>query len=219
MYVNTPDIFWKPNRKLKLLLFFTALTMLPFWLPAIRGAFDGVSYQWNSFGFEGEGIDGDYWFVLSGSVFALFIQFLGWRGARFPVHILMSGWFLFLAYGAIYLALDSPESLRFRGDTLGIDVSLAWIGPILFCSTATAAVWWSWNDLRDKSKLPIISWNIRNTYRLAGFVLLLPIQFWLLRAGEPHGFTDQIGVVITILQWLLIGIALKPLETVEKAKF
>jgi hypothetical protein len=36
------------------------------------------------------------------------------------------------------------------------------------------------------------------------------VQFLLLQFGEPHGTTDQIGVVITILQWLLVGAALRP---------
>lgn len=212
MNPNIDNNYWKPSKTLKLLLIFTALTTLPFWLPFIRGAFDGVSYQWNSFGFGGAGIRGDYWFVVLGSTFAISIQFLGWRGAKFPVHILMSGWFLFLASGAFYLALDNPESFRFRGDTLGIDFSLAWIGPVLFGSVAITAIWWSWNALRNKTKLPVAAWSSRNTYWVVGLAALLPVQFVLLRIGTPHGVTDQIGVILTIIQWFVIGITLSPAE-------
>lgn len=39
---------------------------------------------------------------------------------------------------------------------------------------------------------------------------LLPMQLVLLRVGEPHGTTDQIGVLITIAQWFLLSVALAP---------
>jgi hypothetical protein len=35
------------------------------------------------------------------------------------------------------------------------------------------------------------------------------MQFVLLRFGEPHGLTDQAGVILTVLQWLLLGWALR----------
>jgi hypothetical protein len=35
------------------------------------------------------------------------------------------------------------------------------------------------------------------------------MQLVLLRVGEPHGTTDQIGVLITIAQWFLLSIALR----------
>lgn len=41
-------------------------------------------------------------------------------------------------------------------------------------------------------------------------VCLLPIQFVLLRLGPPDGLADQVGVVNTMAQWLLLGTALKP---------
>ena len=36
------------------------------------------------------------------------------------------------------------------------------------------------------------------------------MQLVLLRVGEPHGTTDQIGVLVTIAQWFLLSIALWP---------
>src|ERR1044072_6355926 len=57
------------DRLLQGLLLWTALTTLVFWLPLVRGLFDGVTYQWGGFGFSGRGTDGDYWFVAGASAF------------------------------------------------------------------------------------------------------------------------------------------------------
>ena len=55
-----------------------------------------------------------------------------------------------------------------------------------------------------------ILWSQRNKKLLAAFFLLLPIQFVLLRFGEPHGTTDAIGVLLTIAQCPLLAAALYP---------
>lgn len=211
MSSNNFTEFWTPGRTLKLLLIMAALTTLPFWLPAIRGVFDGPTYEWNLFGFSGNGLEGDYWFVLLGAVFGLSIQILGWRGAKQPVHFLLSGWYLFLAAGALYFAVQDPQSFRFRGDTLGIDISLAWIAPLLFGAAAIASIWWSWTDLRKNRKVKAVPWSRQNTIWVIILLVLLPVQLLLLRSGAPHGTSDQIGVILTIIQWLLIGIAVRPI--------
>jgi hypothetical protein len=36
---------------------------------------------------------------------------------------------------------------------------------------------------------------------------MLPLQFVLLRFGEPHGLRDQVGVVLTMLQWLILNLS------------
>jgi hypothetical protein len=38
---------------------------------------------------------------------------------------------------------------------------------------------------------------------------LLPMQLVLLRVGEPHVTTDQIGVLVTIAQWFLVSVAVR----------
>jgi hypothetical protein len=40
---------------------------------------------------------------------------------------------------------------------------------------------------------------------LSALALTLPIQFVLLRFGAPGSTLDQLGVLLTIVQWLLIG--------------
>lgn len=212
---NLPEL-WLPGRTLKVLLILASLTTLFFWLPVIRGAFDGSTYIWGLFGFSGNGLKGDYWFVLLGAIFGLTIQVLGWRGARMPVHFLLTGWFLFLAAGAIYLAVQFPQSFRFQGDTLGIDFSMAWFAPLLFGTAVIASIWWLWTDMRKKPENKILTWGRKNTIGVICLLALLPVQFLLLRSGTPHGISDQIGVILTILQWLLIGLAIRPIHLHSK---
>ncbi|MEE8368143.1 MAG: hypothetical protein V3S30_07475, partial [Thermoanaerobaculia bacterium] len=41
-------------------------------------------------------------------------------------------------------------------------------------------------------------------------VAIVPVQLMLLIFGEPHELTDEIGVVLTILQWILLAFACYP---------
>ena len=127
-----------------------------------------------------------------------------------PFHALLLLWIVPLGVGATWLSITQPEDFRFQGDTLGVDVSLAPVGILLFGGMAALAVFWVIRDLRSGRQREALPWT--RTNKLLGFALiaLLPVQFILLRFGEPHGTTDQIGVVLTILQWLLIGTALRP---------
>src|SRR5262245_57936657 len=110
-----PTASWAPDRLLRALLIWTSLTTVIFWLPTIRCAFDGPTYEWGFLGLGGQGVSGDYWFPLLGSGLALLIQFLGWRGARLPFHPLLAGWHLLLAGGAIVATARNPEDFRFQG--------------------------------------------------------------------------------------------------------
>jgi hypothetical protein len=135
---------------------------------------------------------------------------LGGRAPRLPFHIFFVGWHLLLAAVVLRAARSDPEGFRFRGDSLGIDVSLAWIGPLLFGLPAALAAWWAWRDLRSGTSTPVAPWTPQNTRWLVGLLLLLPVQFGLLRFGAPGSGADVAGVLLTILQWLLIGRALRP---------
>jgi hypothetical protein len=199
------------DRVLRALLLWTALTTIIFWLPAVRGLFDGATYEWGGFGFSGRGISGDYWFPLVTSALAIATQYLAWRGPRAVFYALFGGWHLFLAFGAVMLALSSPESLRFQGDTLGVDVSLAVAGPVLFCVAAALVLFWMARDLRRGGPRPaLLSWSRRNTRWTVALASLLPMQLVLLRIGEPHGTTDEIGVLVTMAQWFLLSVAFWP---------
>ena len=91
---------WKPDRILVALLAWTSLTTLVFWLPLVRGAFDGTSYQWALGRLGGAGVGGDYWLPVLGSAFAIATLTLGWRGARPPFHWLLLAWHALLTAAA-----------------------------------------------------------------------------------------------------------------------
>jgi hypothetical protein len=206
------------DRLLQWLLLWTALTTIVFWLPALRGLFDGESYAWNNFGFRGRGVSGDYWFVASATLLALAAQYLASRGPRAPFYVLFGGWHVFLAFGALSIAINDPEALRFRGDTLGINVSLAVAGPLIFGAGALLALSWMVHDARHARATPALSaWSKRNTLWTLGLAAVLPILFVLLRFGEPDGTMDKIGVLLAIGQWLMMSVGLQPDSVTEVA--
>jgi hypothetical protein len=205
---------WRPDRLLKAILIWTMITLLIVWLPLVRGFMDGDSYQWGSsfwgFQFGGRGLHGDYWVLLLQAAFGITLLYLGWRGAQPPFHWLLLLWHIPLGVQATYDAISSPEDYRFRGDTLGVDVSLAWVGPLFYGGFALLSVLWVIRDLRRGREKALPEWNHANRILLLLAISFLPIQFVLLRYGEPHGTTDQIGVILTMLQWLLINLGLFP---------
>ena len=213
---------WKPDRLLKAILIWTVLTLIIVWLPLVRGLMDGDSYQWGNsawgFHFGGRGLGGDYWFLLLQAVFGLLLLYLGWRGARQPFHWLLLLWHIQLALQSIYNSWTSPEDYRFKGDTLGVDVSLAWVGPLLFSGFALLSIWWVVRDIKSGQQRTAPQWTLSNRVLLLIAVSLLPIQFVLLRFGPQHGPGDQAGVVLTMLQWVIINLGLFPWSISSDAK-
>ena len=207
---------WKPDRLLKAILIWTMLTLLLTWLPLVRGLMDGDSYQWGNsfwgFQFEGRGVQGDYWVLVLQALIGIALLYLGWRGAHEPFSWLLLLWHIPLGVQSTYDALSSPEEYRFRGDTLGVDISLAWVGPLFFGGFALLSIFWVVRNLKMRREKVVPEWARANRVLLLIAVGLLPIQFVLLRYGAPHGTPDQIGVILTILQWLLINLGLFPWE-------
>ena len=205
---------WKPDRLLKAILIWTMLTLIIIWLPLVRGLMDGDNYQWgNSFfgrDLSGHGLHGDYWFLLLQASFGLVLLYLGWRGAQPPFHWLLLLWHISLGLQAVYNSLTFPEEYRFKGDTLGVDVSLAWVGPLFFGGFALLSVLWVVRDLKSRRERAAPEWIRVNWVLLLIAVGFLPIQFVLLRFGEQHGPRDQAGVLLTMLQWVLINLAFFP---------
>lgn len=205
---------WKPDRLLKAILIWTMLTLIITWLPLVRGLMDGDAYQWGNYVFGrqlgGRGLHGDYWFLLLQATFGLVLLYLGWRGARQPFHWLLLLWHIPLALQAVYNSLTFPEDYRFKGDTLGVDVSLAWVGPLLFGGFALLSILWVIRDLKSRRERALPAWTFVNWVLLLIAVACIPVQFVLLRFGEQHGPRDQAGVILTMLQWLLINLALFP---------
>ena len=205
---------WQPDRLLRALLVWTGLTFVLAWLPLIRGVFDGPSYEWATafygYAVRGAGVSGDYWVLVLETAIGGSILWFGWRGARMPFHALIVAWHALLFSDSVYSAVTNPERYRFRGDTLGIDVSLAWAGPLLLGAFLVLALLWVARDLRGRRRRSLPHWTRGNSVWLGSLVAMLPIQFVLLRFGPPHGTTDQIGVFVTIAQWMLLAVALRP---------
>jgi hypothetical protein len=195
----------------RILLTIVAASMITIWLPLVRGAMDGETYSWNGhyFGFMlgGSGIAGDYWKLVVVAAVAVTGLRLGWRGARQPGAWIVLGWILAWTVAAVHMSVTDPAAFRFRGDTLGVDVSLAVVGPVLFGTLTVMAIIWTSRSLRAGRARLVPPWTAANTRLLAAALALLPVQLVLLRAGSPHGLTDQIGVVLTMLQWAVLNVA------------
>lgn len=198
-----------PDRLLRGLFLWTSFTTVVFWLPAVRGAFDGASYQWELFGFGGRGTDGDYWFPVVSAFATLFVLAAVWRRATWPLLGVITLWHLGLFAGTLWLAFFVPDAFRFKGDTFGIDISLVWLGPALFGLGAVAAMRGFWRAYHKRHLSPP-AWNCRNQRWLLVLLACFPIQFALLRFGPPDSVADQLGVLLTIAQWLLVGQAFRP---------
>ena len=205
---------WKPDRILKVILIWTMFTMLLVWLPLVRGVMDGDSYKWGGIfwgmDFRGSGVRGDYWVLILQALFGIALLYLGWRGARQPFHWLLLLWQVPMALQAFHNAFTYPDDYRFQGDTLGVDISLAWVGPLLFGGVALLSLFWVVRDLRRNREKAVPEWTRANRIFLFLVLALLPVQFVLLRFGEPHGPRDQVGVILTMVQWLFITLALFP---------
>ena len=205
---------WKPDRILKVILVWTMVTMIVVWLPLVRSVMDGESYQWGGMfwgmNFKGSGLRGDYWVLVLQAVFGITLLYLGWRGAKQPFHWLLLLWHVPIALQSFYDAYTNPEDYRFRGDTLGVDISLAWVGPLLFGGVALLSLFWVVRDLRSRREQAVVAWTRANRIFLVIVLGLLPVQFVLLRFGEPHGPGDQAGVILTMAQWVLITLAMVP---------
>ncbi len=203
-----------PDRLLRRVLILTMIPFVTVWLPLIRGLMDGVTYEWGAslwgVAVGGRGIENDYWILPILAAFSITLLYFGWRGARQPFHWLLLIWNIPNAIEAVYNAIRFPERYRFQGDTLGVDISLAWVGPLFWGGLALLSLLWVIGDLRRGEKREAPRWQRKNTILLAIVVGLLPVQFFLLRFGEPHGTTDAIGVILTMGQWVLLNLSLKP---------
>ncbi len=211
--MGTFAAYKKSNRLTTLLTVLISLTFMIAWLPFLRSVLDGRSYQWgiNYFGFQlhGAGITPDFVFlVLQLALFAgLFIAMYRVRN-RLVYYVLLAVWF-FHTFGNLLADIIVNGDSVFEGDTLGVKVSLTWIVVPL----SVLALSLIFMEIRaDRRAAPQeIPWVAKNR-NLLWLILLgpLPVQAVLLATGKPHGLTDQIGVVMTILQSFLIPVILRP---------
>src|SRR5262245_52342852 len=139
---------YRDARRLHVLLMsWLTLTFLMAWLPMLRGAMDGPSYQWGSgllgFHFGGAGTGGDYWFVVAKSAVALAFLGFGWRRPNGTFRVALVAWLALALADTSFNVMTAPEDFRFQGDTLGVDISLAWIAPLFDAALMGLAAWWA----------------------------------------------------------------------------
>lgn len=214
-----PTAFRNPQLAYQLLLFVIAFTFLIVWLPFLRAPFDGVTYHWATtyFGipFSGSGLNRDYLFLIVEFIFYAGLFFsVYWVRNRNVFYVLLGLWWFHFFGGMLYTIIQDPDS-TFRGDTLGVVVSLIYIvGPLVLIAL-TLVVWVIRKD-RQAEEVSI-PWNRKN--RLMALLIFgpLPLQFVLLHFGPDPSLMDQIGVLISITQCLAIPLVLRPYLSAHSA--
>jgi hypothetical protein len=201
----------QPDRLLKLILILTSITMTVVWLPMIRGLMDGETYAWAltflGTDYGGKGLGGQYWVVALEAAWAIAILYLGWRGARPPFYWLLLLWNVSGAINSFYNSIKFPDDYRFQGDTLGINFSVAWIGPLFWSVLTFLSILWFIRQRRSSVAESQLTWSGSNKLFTIVALAFLPLQFILLRFGAPLSTMDQAGVILTLLQWVILNLA------------
>ena len=191
-----------------LLMSWLTLLFLTAWLPLLRGAMDGPSYEWGGsllgFEFSGAGLSGDYGFVVAKAAIGLAFLFYGWRRPNGGFRVALVGWLALMLADTLYNVFTAPEAFRFRGDTLGIDISLAVMAPALDAAMLLVGAAWA---LKSPA-LPVPPLARANFVLLSTAAALLPAQYLLLSRGAGQDASDVAGVLLTMLGWFLLSFGL-----------
>jgi hypothetical protein len=106
--------------------------------------------------------------------------------------------------------VTDPAGFRLEGATIGLDVSLAVIGPVFFCGVAIAAIAWVIRDLRaegSRFRVPWV-WTRATRIRLAIVLALIPLEVVLFRSAGMQSTQNMIGVALVGWQWVLVNLIL-----------
>jgi len=204
---------WNQRLFTVLWLWVSFRTLLP-WLVFFRLTFEGDSYSWgtNYFGhmFYSSGLARpDFLLVYALLAAGLVILYL-LHDFRFKLGGALLLLFLgIFAADALYQLL-AGEPQVFRGDTLDVTVDLTVVFFILqFGMFAVALAWWA-GIRRGVENAQPRALTPKRKIIVKACVIFVPIQLILLIFGEPHGLTDEIGVIGTMLQWALLAYAFYP---------
>jgi hypothetical protein len=113
-----------------------------------------------------------------------------------------------MVFGNFFYDIAMNGDTMFHGDTLNVHVSLLALVLPLGIVTLVLIL----KVLVKDSGLSAsgLFWNKKNTIRLLILYGPVPIQAVLFAFGEPHDITDQIGVIIAILQAFLVPLIVRP---------
>ena len=191
-----------------LLMSWLTLIFLTAWLPMLRGAMDGASYEWGAAllgaRFSGAGTSGDYWFVMVKAAIAIALLGFGWRRPNGGFRVALVAWLALAFADTLYNVVTAPEAFRFQGDTLGVDISLVLVAPALDAAMLALAIYWGFRA----PALPVPPLARANFVMLATAVALLPVQYVLLSTGTGQETNDVVGVLLTMVGWVLLSTGL-----------
>jgi Ca2+/H+ antiporter len=94
--------------------------------------------------------------------------------------------------------------MRFRGDTLHINIWLGWFIPVFLLFTALT-IYWAARDLRRKRQRFNPAWSRRNMIGLIVAVALWLVAAVLFRIGPLHGRANIAAVLCTFVFWIVLN--------------
>ena len=188
-------------KKLNFLLFVTSLSAATSWLPFIRGISDGESYEWGTtfLGtlFHGTGVTGDFYFVFLNMLLVILLMYsFYWIRNRKIFYSLLGVWYGSIIANAIFEVFKG-ERYMFHGDTLNVHVDLTFILIPLILLLGAFVLHMVYADRKHHFT---VKSHRKNKIWAMLLLLPIPVQIVLFHMGEPHGITDQIGVVIALMQ-------------------
>ncbi len=203
----------RPNNALfNSLMIFSGLTFMLVWLPLLRCLLDGKTYSWGQtyFGmnFTSTGIESGYFILIPFLLlYLLFFYSFYWIKNR-TIFYVMLAWFWIHNFGNLLFDIIKNGDTEFHGDTLNVHIS---ISMIVIPLSIIAFIWIIAVIIKDKNLPEVnIPWSKSNTKKALIILAPLPIQAILFATGEADGLTDEISVIITIIQSFLIAIIFFP---------
>ena len=168
------------------------------------------NYQWGMFGVTGVGLSAGYLVVLVATVWAWAIVVVRRRGTQPPFAALLVSWNAFLFASIIYGVLRFGSDVSFRGDTMGIEVRLAVVGPVVFGAFLLISVLWWWRHRTPTLLSAPSAWS-RRAKLLMGIALALATAIavlFVLGDGVDHTNYDRAAIVLVVAQCILVAAAL-----------
>lgn len=205
---------WREDR----LLFFVVLgvSLLSSWLwwVPIRCMMEGEPFRWamtiGEGNIGGNGMGGHFLILITMSALFISVVFMGWRGGHGTFKPLLIFWCAINAANTLIASINSPDGLRFRGDTMGIDINLIWFMPALKGILLAAAIYWVVREARAPRQRLDAPWLSLNTRFLIPVLVIIPLQIAMLRIGPMNDITDKIGWLLTYCEWILVNLAFIP---------
>ncbi len=210
---NKATINWNQRLLIVLWVWISIRTLLP-WLEFFRLTFEGDSYRWGTgyFGrsFHSTGLArADFLLIYALLGIGIFLLYqLRKCNFKLAVPAVLLYLAIFAAAAAYNLFQGNP--IVFRGDTLGISLNITIVFFVLQFGMLLVGIAW-WYGVKDAASRPgpAPMGNYRK-WIVKACVAFVPVQLILLIGGEPHGLSDQIGVIGTLLQGALLAYAFFP---------